>query len=56
MPKLRPLDDEGQEMSPENRRFRLAKGDLQHLPRKFMLAARFVLPKCVEISICSALP
>jgi len=43
-------------MSLENRRFRLGKGDLQHLPRKFVLAARFLPRGCVEISFCSAIP
>jgi hypothetical protein len=50
------LRDEGLEMSPENHRFRLTKGDLQYLPREFVLAARFENLACVEISICSALP
>jgi hypothetical protein len=53
---LRPLDDEELEMSPENRRFRLAKGDLQHPSREFVLNERFEPLGCVEIRICSALP
>jgi hypothetical protein len=53
---LRPLDDEELEMSPENRRFRLVKGDLQHPSREFVLAMRFESQGSVEISICSALP
>jgi len=43
-------------MNTENRQFRLAKDDLQHLTHKFVLAARFETLECVEISICSALP
>jgi hypothetical protein len=54
-PKLRPLGDEKRKMSPDTPRSRLAKGDLQHPPRKFVLAAWSDLG-CVEISICSAVP
>jgi hypothetical protein len=39
---LRPLRDEGLRMSPGNRRFRLARGDLQHPPRKFVLNERAI--------------
>jgi hypothetical protein len=56
MPKLRPLGDERREMNPETQRFRLAEGDLQRPMPEIAFAARFVLPGCVEISICSALP